>query len=80
MHNSLIQSFKEAGKIKIDQKFIDALNSGGIEEMHESNVITLRENFQYGTETSIEDNKLNELKELCKEALAAAKKEIYEDK
>ena len=55
---ALIQSFKEAGKIKIDQKFIDALNSGGIEEMHESNVITLRENFQYGTETSIEDNEI----------------------
>lgn len=71
----LIKGLNEAGKIKLDSDIVNALD---FEEVNlESNVINMRENFQYGTETSIQDKKLEKLKDLCKRAIEQTKKEIY---
>jgi len=75
---ALIEFLKEENKITLDEEIINTLKHIDHEEQHERNVIELRENFQYGTETSIEDNKLSELKELCKLALHQTKKIIYD--
>lgn len=55
----------------------ESLKNINHEESHQRNVIELRENFQYGTETSIEDETLSKLKGLCKKALEEAKNIIY---
>ena len=61
---------KEEGKIDIDEKFIDTLKIEKAEERHESNVIELRENFQYSTNLDFkEKEEFNNLVKLCKEAI-----------
>ena len=74
---ALIEHLKEEGKISLSQEIIEAVKAVDTEERHETNVISLRENFQYGTATSIEDKKLEELKNLCRKAIDETKKIIY---
>jgi hypothetical protein len=64
-------------KIKwcLDQDIVDVLDYEEVDL--ESNVINMRENFQYGTETSVQDRKLEKLKEVCRRAIYQTKKEIY---
>lgn len=72
---ALIKQLKESKDIKLDQEIVDALN---FEEVNlESNVINMRENCQYGTETSVQDKRLEKLKDLCRKAIDQAKKEVY---
>ena len=61
----------------IDKSIINSLEPEGHEALQESNIIQMREDFQYGTDTSIESQKLKNLKELCKKAIEQTKKEIY---
>lgn len=74
---ALIEHLKEQNKINISDSLIEALKASDHEERHTRTAIALRENFQYGTETIIEDKALNELKELCKKAISETKKIIY---
>tara|TARA_Y100000310_G_C20316095_1_gene638512 strand:- start:62 stop:562 length:501 start_codon:yes stop_codon:yes gene_type:complete len=74
---ALIQYLKDQGKINISNELIATLKSVNHEEKHQSNIVELRENFQYGTETSVEDKYLLELKDLCKKAIEETKKIIY---
>jgi uncharacterized protein (UPF0332 family) len=74
---ALTESLKEEGKISLSQEILEAVKAIDTEERHETNVISLRENFQYGTATSIEDKKLEELKNLCRKAIDETKKIIY---
>ena len=74
---ALIESLKEQKKIELDNELIDTLKSSDEEEMHERSTIMLRENFQYGTNTKIDDKQLLALKELCKKAIEQAKKIVY---
>ena len=74
---ALIEHLKEKNKIEISGDIIETLKNINHEEPHQRNVIELRENFQYGTETSIEDETLSKLKGLCKKALEEAKNIIY---
>ena len=39
----------------IDENLIETLKNSNAEEMHERSAIALRENFQYGTATKIDD-------------------------
>lgn len=72
---ALIKQLKENKDIQLDQDIVDALD---YEEVNlESNVINMRENFQYGTETSVQDKRLEKLKELCQKAIYQTKKEVY---
>jgi hypothetical protein len=75
---ALIEYLKEEKKINLSHELIEAVKAVDTEERHETNIISLRENFQYGTTTSIEDNKLEELKNLCRQAIDETKKIIYE--
>jgi uncharacterized protein (UPF0332 family) len=74
---ALIEYLKEEGKINLSKELIEAVKIINAEERHETNVISLRENFQYGTATSIKDNKLEELKNLCRKAIDETKKIVY---
>lgn len=75
---ALVEHLKEEGKIDVSNEIIETVKDVEHEEKHQSSVIELRENFQYGTETSIKDKYLDELKELCKKAIEETKKIIYE--
>ena|SRR3989338_558731 len=76
---SLIEWLKEEGKIDINQKLIDTLKEADIEELQESKVIEMREDYTYGVEISVEDEtKIKDLKESSKEALEYAKKIVFE--
>lgn len=72
---ALMKQLWEEGSVKMDKDLIEALNFEEIDL--ESNVINLRENFQYGTDTKVQDKKLEKLKELCRRAIEQAKKEVY---
>jgi hypothetical protein len=41
-------------------------------------MISMRENFQYGTETSVKEKQLEELKKLSRQAIEETKNIIYE--
>lgn len=73
---ALVKHLREQGTITIDQELITQLENDD-QDRHEKNTISLRENFQYGTATSIEDRQLEVLKEQCKKAIEQAKKSIY---
>lgn len=67
---AVIDMLKEEGKIDIDEKFINTLKITKAEEIHESNIIKLREEFQYNTDLNFkEKEEFNKLIELCKEAI-----------
>lgn len=67
---AVIEMLREEGKIDIDEKFVDTLKIEKAEEKHESNVISLRENFQYSIDLDFkEKEEFNKLVELCKEII-----------
>ncbi|MBW2988833.1 hypothetical protein KY358_00785 [Candidatus Woesearchaeota archaeon] len=74
---ALIEHLKEQNKIELSGGLIEALKASDHEERHAGSAIALRENFQYGTETVVEDDSLKELKELCKTSIEETKKIIY---
>src|SRR3989338_1151233 len=75
---ALIEHLKQQEKIKLSFEIVEALKSVENEERHEKSAIELRENFQYGTETKIDDKHLTELKHLCQKAIEETKKIIYD--
>lgn len=67
---AVIEMLKEEKKIDIDKKLIDSLKITKTKERHESNIIELRENFQYSTELDFkEKEEFRKLVELCKESI-----------
>ena len=78
---AMIEMLKEEGKIDIDEKFIDTLKITNIEEVQESNVIKLRENFQYGVDLEFkEKQEFNKLVDLCKEVIYKTRDIIHHNK
>lgn len=76
---ALIEHLKEQGKISISKEIIDSLKAADNEEKLEKSVIELRENFQYGTETEIDDEELSKLRDLCKQAIEETKAIIFDN-
>jgi len=75
---AVIDMLKEQGKINLHERFIDALKITKVEEMHESNIIKLREDFQYSTDLDFkEKEEFKRLIELCKEAMNKTRDIIY---
>ena len=76
---SAIQSLKELNKINIDEKLIEALkNQQELKEKHEHNVISLREDYQYGIKKEIQDkHRFEKLLKICSEAVDTTKEIIY---
>ena len=78
---AMIEMLKEENKIDIDEKFIDTLKITNIEEVQESNVIKLRENFQYGVDLEFkEKQEFNKLVDLCKEVIYKTRDIIHHNK
>ena len=76
---ALIEYLKEQKKINVSDEIIEALKSVEQEEKKQKRAIELREDFQYGTETKIEDKTLSELKGLCQKAIEETKKIVYKE-
>ena len=75
---ALMEWLKEEGKISIDSRFIDMLKEADIEEIHESKVIEMREEYTYSIKISFEDEtKIKKLKADCREIIDAVKGIIY---
>lgn len=75
---ALIEWLKEDGKMKIDSRFIDMLKQADIEEIPESKIIGMREEYTYGTKISFEDEaKINKLRADCREIIDKTKDIIY---
>ncbi len=78
---AMIEILKEEGKIDIDEKFIDALKIANVEEIQESNIIKLRENFQYGIDLEFKEKKeFDRLVDLCKEVIYKTRDIIHHNK
>ncbi len=77
---SLIECLKEEGKINIDSKFIEILKHQDIEEIQENKVIDMREDYTYGVEISVEnEKKINDLMKICKEMIDISKEIIFKN-
>jgi uncharacterized protein (UPF0332 family) len=76
---ALMNALKKDRKTQVSDEIIKSMELSNEPEMHESNLIEIRENYQYGTELRIEDIKVKKLIDLCKEAYEQAQKEIGED-
>ena len=74
----LIEYLEEEKKITLSDEIIEALKSVEKKEKEQKRAIELREDFQYGTETKIEDKTLSELKSLCQKAIEETKNIIYQ--
>ena len=75
---ALMRFLKETGKINLDEKFIEALEYGEMEESKENSVIEWREDYTYGVQITVKDEaKINELKKICKELVDITKEIIY---
>jgi uncharacterized protein (UPF0332 family) len=76
---ALMEWLKEEGKININEKFIEMLKEAEIEEVQEK-AIEMREDYTYGIDISVEDeSKINDLKNISKEAIDWATSLIYSD-
>jgi uncharacterized protein (UPF0332 family) len=72
---ALIEALIEEGTITLDQKFLKTLKIGQVKE---ENLIMIREEFQYGVETAFEHKEqINKLTQLCKEAIAATQRIVF---
>ena len=69
---------KEQKTINISTELINTLKTTDVEETQQRTMISMRENFQYGTETSVKEKQLEELKKLSRQAIEETKNIIYE--
>jgi uncharacterized protein (UPF0332 family) len=68
---ALIEYLAESGKISISKDIVESMKPDtGL-------IITMREKLQYGTDTEIENTRLESLKQLCRKAIEEAKAIIY---
>lgn len=78
---ALIESLKEEGKINLEQKFIDALKSEEVQNIQESSIIEMREDYTYGIEVSFQDKtRIDTLIKMCQELIAETKTIIFTKK
>jgi len=77
---SLIEWLNEDKKINIDNRFIELLKHENLKDIEINKIIDMREEYTYGVKTSVEDdNKINELLELCKICLDQTKNIIFKE-
>lgn len=75
---SLMRYLNETNQIKLDEKFIELLDSEELEDIKKGSVIDLREKYTYGVQVSVkEETKINELKNLCKDLIDITKQIVY---
>lgn len=72
-----IEMLKEKG-LDINNKLIDTLKISKAEEMHESSIIRIREDFQYGVEIKFkEKEEFDNFVRLCKEAISKTRDIVH---
>ena len=69
----LINSLIEDKKISFDKKIIDKIATLKVKEHSEKTTVDIREEYQYGTKLSIEDNLYEELFSLAKDIISKTK-------
>ncbi len=75
---ALIEWLREEGKINLDSRLIDMLKQADLREIHESNIIDIREEYTYGTKILIEDETaIDKLIADCREIIDITKYIIY---
>jgi len=77
---ALIRSLKEDNKIRLDEQFIDALETTNEAERHEATIIEKREFYTYGTTTAVQKTELQESIKLCKDCLDQTREIIFSEK
>jgi len=78
---SLIEALQEQGKISINKDIIDFMKYEEEENNHENSIIELREDYTYGVDLQVRDNKhLDKIEKLCIEFIDSAKGIIYGEK
>ncbi|MBD3203880.1 HEPN domain-containing protein [Candidatus Woesearchaeota archaeon] len=70
---ALIEWLTQEGKINIDEKYIEALKYEEEKEKKEEKVIEMREEYTYSIKISVEEQKINELIDTCKELIDITK-------
>src|SRR3989338_4293103 len=62
----LMEMLQEEGKIKINPEIIEFMKYEEVENEHENSIIELREDYTYGVELEVKDEKhLNKIEKLC---------------
>lgn len=74
---ALIKNLKEENKIRIDDKFIESLETSKESERHESSIIEKREFYTYGTSTAVKKAELDESIQICKDCLDQTREIIF---
>ena len=77
---ALIQKLKDDGSIRLSDDILKAFPTLDPDKRQASSVISMREEYQYGTATSIDGTRLADLKDLCKKAIEETKGIIYAEK
>jgi uncharacterized protein (UPF0332 family) len=73
---ALMFNLIEENKITLKKELLEKIASLNVEDSLENTSIEIREQYQYGTQLSLNDNLYNELVKLAKEVLLQAKEEI----
>ena len=73
---ALIEHLIEEGKIKLDKKFIDMFKYKEGEEKRDS-IIEMREDYTYNTKLSFNEEKIEELINICKNLIEITKEIIF---
>ena len=76
---ALIEWLNEEKRIDIDAKFIEILKEADIEDVQESKVIEMREDYTYGVEVSVGDEaKIEDLIATSKEMIDFTKRIVFD--
>jgi len=70
---ALIYALIEENKIDFDKSILEKISSLDSSKNPESAIIAIRELYQYGTRTSLDDNSYNELIEFAKKVISETK-------
>jgi len=74
---ALMENLKEEGKINIDQKFIEMFKYKEDEKEKKDSIIEMREEFTYSTKIHVDEEKINEFIERCRELIDVTKEIIF---
>ena len=78
---ALIESLQNEGKIKINKEIIELMKYEEEQNIHEESIIEAREEYSYGIDLEIKDNKyLDKVEKLCQEMIDATKDIAYESR
>ena len=76
---ALIESLQEEGTISINKEIIEFMNYDEEENTHEKSIIELREDYTYGVDLEVKEEKhLDRIEKLCVELIDSTREIVYE--